>query len=232
MKYILTCVLVLGGLCAVPRCAIAIGIDVNGNVSGFYGLAEEDSRFFPGTYFFHKGCEAYARGDPRAAIELWAVAASWGQKSAQYNLGIAHYRGQGVARDAAQGLAWLGLAAERHDPLFQDSLDAAWYEASVEDRIEAKKRHAELKIRFGDDVALVRALRRYEEEKRNFTGSRLGAVGNLTIYSGGNRVGKNGALHVGELEQKADTYFNRSGIVNVGDLIPLTGESGKLPDPG
>jgi hypothetical protein len=64
------------------------------------------------------------------------------------------------------GLAWLGLAAERHQPSFQDSFDAAWYQASVEDRIEAKSRHKELKSKYGDKIALQRARRRFEEEKR------------------------------------------------------------------
>ena len=206
--------------------ALAIGIDLNGHVSGNFGLSEEDARFFPGTYFFRKGCEAFKHGQVNDAIHLWEVAASWGQKSAQYNLGIAWYKGEGVDRDVALGLAWLGLAAERHHPMFQDSLDAAWYQASVEERIAGKHKFAELKPRFGDEVALKRAMQRYEEERRNLTGSRLGAVGQLTIYSANSPMGQNGSFYMDELQRQADEYFDPgTGSVNVGDLIPLQSDA-------
>lgn len=212
--------------------AAAIGIDVNGTVSGAFGLSEEDARFFPGTYFFRKGCEAWKRGRTTEAIDLWMVAASWGQKSAQYNLGIAYFRGEGVIQDVPLGLAWLGLAVERHHPVFQESLDAAWYQSTVEERIAGKQIFAELKPVYGDAVALKRAMRRYEDERRNLTGSRVGAVGALTIHTANNPRGQNGARYVDELQREADVYFDPgTGVVNVGDLIPLTDESGKRADP-
>jgi hypothetical protein len=212
------------------RSVLAIGIDAGGNVSGAFGLSEEDARFFPGTYFFRKGCEAYRRGRAEEALDLWRVAASWGQKSAQYNLGIAYFRGEDVGRDVPLGLAWLGLAAERHHPVFQESLDAAWYQSTVEERIAGKRRFTELKSSYGDEVALRRALRRYEEERRNLTGSHLGAVGALTIHSANSPRGQNGALYLDELQREADVYFDPgTGSVNVGDLIPLTDESVSAP---
>lgn len=206
--------------------AAAIGIDLNGNVSGGFGMYEEDARFLPGTYFFRKGCEAWKKGKVSDAIHLWEVAASWGQKSAQYNLGIAWYKGDGVARNTALGLAWLGLAAERHHPLFQDSLDAAWYESSVEERIAGKQKFAELKPRYGDEFALKRAMQRYEEERRNITGSRLGALGHVRLYSANSPQGQDAVFYLDELQRQADEYFDPgTGSVNVGDLIPLHSEA-------
>ena len=231
MKIRTACALALACLCFDPQSVAAIGIDASGNLSGSYGLSEEESRFFPGTYFFHKGCEAYKRGDASDAVRLWKLAAHWGQKGAKYNLGIAYYKGLGVSRDIAEGLAWLGLAAERHEPVFQESLDVAWHEATTQDRIVAKQRHAELKSSYGDDFALRRALQRYEEERRSITGSRAGAAGNVLIYAGGSRVARNGAFYLRELEEKADVYFSRTpGTVNVGDLVPLTDESAIPPE--
>lgn len=206
--------------------ALAIGIDLNGNVSGGFGMYGEDARFLPGTYFFHKGCQAWKNGKVDDAIHLWQVAASWGQKSAQYNLGIAYYKGEGVERNTALGLAWLGLAAERQNPLFQESLDAAWYESTVEDRIAGKQKFAELKPRYGDDVALKRARQRYEEERRNFTGSRAGAMGNVKLYSANSPGRQNAKVYLDELQRQADEYFDPGiGSVNVGDLIPLQGKA-------
>lgn len=224
----------LTGLCMLPLPTRGIGIDINGNVSGGFGLAEEDSRFFPGTYFFRKGCEAFKKGKVNDAIHLWKVAASWGQKSAQYNLGIAYFKGQGTSQDIALGLAWLGLAVERHHPLFQDSLDAAWYESTVEQRTEGQRIFAELKAEYGNVVALKRAMQRYEDERRNLTGSRVGAAGHLTIYSANSPRGQDAMFYLDELQRQADEYFDPgTGSVNVGDLIPLQGdvEAPTPPDP-
>lgn len=209
-------------LTIMSRLVTAIEIGPDGSVSGHYGVLDEESRFFPGTYFFHKGCDAYSRGNTNDAISLWEKSASWGHKSAQYNLGIAYFKGQGVGKNVPLGLAWLGLASERHNVQFQDSMDAAWFQASVGDRVEAKRQYALLKPRYGDDFALKRALRRYEEERRNLTGSHVGAVGNLRVYVGGSNTPKSAATYLQELEEKADNYFNsNSGTVSVGDLIPL-----------
>ena len=35
--------------------------------SGIIGLNEEESRFVPGLYYFHKGCDYYRRGKHRCA---------------------------------------------------------------------------------------------------------------------------------------------------------------------
>lgn len=210
---------------ASPPC-FSIEINNAGMVSGGVVQGEEESRFFPGVYFFRKGCDAYAAGKAKDAIELWTRSASWGHKGAQYNLGIAFLKGKGSKMDIPQGLAWLGLAAQSEDPQFQESFDAAWYLATNDDRILAKKRYEDLKPKYGDDVALKRALRRYNEEKRSFTGSRVGAAGNLTIYSAGSAGGRNAATYIAELERKADEYFGSdSGSASVGDLIPLADQS-------
>ncbi len=213
---LLSCLVSTG---APPAAALEIG--GNGGTFGSYGLHEEESSFFPGAYYFHKGCDAYARGDSAQAITLWKVAAGWGQKSAQYDLGIAFYKGQGVQIDRAQGLAWLALASERHDPEFQKSFDAAWFEVSDRERAEAQHIHAQLKPLYADAIALRRAARRYEDARRSVTGSRLGAAaGHLRIYAGGDTQGQDGSQYLARVEQAADSYFSSSGSVRVGPLLP------------
>src|SRR6185312_159741 len=93
-----------------------------GGPGGVIGLNEEEARFTPGLYYFHKGCDYYGRGDHEAAMHAWQVAAGWAMKDAQYDLGIAYFRGRGVAIDRPRGLAWLALAAERKDEAFVTSL--------------------------------------------------------------------------------------------------------------
>lgn len=208
----------LGLFLALPIGAVEIG--PNGGLGGSYGLHEEESRYFPGAYYFHKGCNAFKRGEPAEAMRLWQIAAGWGQKGAQYDIGIAHFKGRGVAVDRASGLAWLALASERHEPQFQQSFEAAWYEASDAERTRAKALHAELKRVYSDAVALKRAARRYEDERRNVTGSRLGAGGHAIVYAGGSSRGQDVSLYLAEVEQAADAYFGTSsGSVSIGPLM-------------
>src|SRR3954451_2445167 len=89
-------------------------------------LEEEIARYLPGVSFFQKGLEAYRKGQSAAAIDAWQSSAGWAMKDAQYNLGLAYFKGTGVAADRPRGLAWLALAAERKNPTMQASLAAAW----------------------------------------------------------------------------------------------------------
>lgn len=223
-RKLLPLIISLSYLISLPSASIEI--DSSGNVSGSFGSVDEESRFFPGVYFFRKGCRAYADGNWSDAIDLWTQSASWGHKGAQYNLGIAYLKGKGVSANVPLGLAWLGLSAQGDDAQFQDSFDAAWYASVVEDRIEAKQRYEVLKPIYGDDVAFKRALRRYSDELRNLTGSRVGGSGNLTIYSRDSPRGISVAKYRVELELKANEYFGRdAGSVSVGELIPLVDET-------
>lgn len=211
---ILIAVLVFGWLLPITALSAAFGY-------GGYGLHEEESRFFPGTYYFHKGCEAFAKGNSADAIRLWQLAAGWGHKSAQYDLGIAYYKGQGIPADRARGLAWLALASERHEEQFQQSFDAAWLAASNDERAQAQRLHAELKPVYADATALKKAARRYEDERRNITGSRVGAPGHVVIYAGGSGVGQDASQYLAAVEKAADIYFTTgSGSVLIGPLLP------------
>ena len=131
---------------------------------GVVGLNEEEARFTPGLYYFHKGCDDYSRGDHVGAMHAWQVAAGWAMKDAQYDLGIAYFRGRGVAIDRPRGLAWLALAAERRNPTMQASLAAAWDGATDAEHQQANAIWRDLKKQYGDDVALPKAKKRFETE--------------------------------------------------------------------
>jgi TPR repeat protein len=127
-------------------------------------LEEEIARYLPGVSFFQKGLDAYRKGQTAAAIDAWQSSAGWAMKDAQYNLGLAYFKGTGVAADRPRGLAWLALAAERKNPTMQASLAAAWDGATDAEHQQANALWRELKKEYGDDVALPKAKKRFETE--------------------------------------------------------------------
>lgn len=198
--------------------------------SGIVGLDEEEARFLPGLYYFHKGCDYFRRGYPQSAVEAWEIAAYWAMKDAQYDLGIAYFRGRGVETDRPRGLAWLALSAERKDAAFESSLAAAWDEATPEEHARANEIWRELRVRYGDAVALVRAQNRYDQELSHITGSRVGMPGHVQIWT-------HTAGHVdvaqfkADLQQRADRNFGKLpvGTVDIGPLEPVIDEAPAPP---
>ena len=194
--------------------------------SGIIGLNEEDARFLPGLYYFHKGCDYFRRGYPQSAVEAWEIAAYWAMKDAQYDLGIAYFRGRGVALDRPRGLAWLALAAERKDEAFEASLAAAWDEATPDEQARANVLWRELRKKYADEVALVRAQNRYDQEVSHITGSRVGMPGHVLIWTH-----STGRVEVAEfkkeLQQRADRNFGKLpiGTVDIGPLEPVIDEA-------
>jgi TPR repeat protein len=127
-------------------------------------LEDEIARYLPGVSFFQKGLDAYKNGQTAAAIDAWQSSANWAMKDAQYNLGLAYFKGNGVAADRPRGLAWLALAAERKNPAMQSSLAAAWDSATDAEHQQANAIWRDLKKQYGDDVALPKAKKRFETE--------------------------------------------------------------------
>ncbi|HKE49658.1 MAG TPA: hypothetical protein VKB52_16450 [Rhodanobacteraceae bacterium] len=138
-------------------------------------LQEETARFLPGIYYFQKGLDYYKKGQSQAAVDAWLVSAGWAMKDAQYNLGLAYFKGGGVAADRPRGLAWLALAAERKDPTFQGSLATAWDGASEAEHQQANALWRELKKQYGDEAALPRARKRFDTEVGQLSGSHVGS---------------------------------------------------------
>jgi TPR repeat protein len=143
---------------------------------------EETARFLPGVFYFQKGLDYYKKGQMSSAIEAWQTAAGWAMKDAQYNLGLAYFKGNGIAADRPRGLAWLALAAERKNPALQVSLATAWDSASDAEHQQANAIWRELKQQYGDDVALARARKRFDTALAQISGARAGS-GNARVMS-------------------------------------------------
>ena len=190
-------------------------------------LQEETARFLPGVYYFQKGLDYYKQNQVSSAMDAWETAAGWAMKDAQYNLGLAYFKGaDGVKADRPRGLAWLALAAERKNPTLQASLATAWDSASDAEHQQANAIWRELKKQYGDDVALARARKRFETELNQVNGSRVGS-GNARVVS--RTMGAMDADTYRErLKQLAEQNFGTaSGIGDAGSANPASGDRGK-----
>ncbi len=216
--------------------ALAAGagaLRAQGGPSGVMGLNEEESRFVPGLYYFHKGCDYFRRGDAEAAMHAWQIAAGWAMKDAQYDIGIAYFRGRGIAIDRPRGLAWLALAAERKDEAFVTSLAAAWDEATEAEHAQANAIWRELRKRYADDVALPKAENRYRQEVSQITGSRVGMPGHVSIWT--RDLGRvDVAWFKTEMQERADRNFGKlpTGRVDIGPLEPVVEGVAPVEPPG
>ena len=186
------------------------------------GLHEEQSRFLPGVYLFKKGNEYFKRGDSETAIHLWQQAAGWAMKDAQYNLGIAYFKGKGVAVDRPRGLAWLALAAERKGPLLSESLAAVWEQSTAAEHDRANTLWRDLGKRYADAATLPAAERRFDSELAHITGSRVGMPGDVRVWTIGEGV-LDGATFKKQLREVAELNFGRipRGSVDVGPVQSL-----------
>lgn len=129
--------------------------------------AEGAERYLPGDYYFCAGNKALQGGNTRKALEMYEVAAGWGDKRAMFNLGLLLLRGEGVPKNEPLGLAWLALAAERpKDRIQREVLAGAWKSARPETRDAANALWNQMKLKYADRVVLVRAQERYERETR------------------------------------------------------------------
>lgn len=185
----------------------------------------------PGYPLVDKGSQFYSNGFYSGAIRHFERAAHWADKMAQHNLGVMHYRGDGVERDPARAWAWFELAAEREYPEFVGIADAVWAQLDEAQRERAQAIFEELRPDYGDETAVPRTRRRMERERRNVTGSRTGSVGNVTVIDG---TGTHDGEHyfaeekwdferIIELETRAFEALAR-GNVTIGELELLDEE--------
>jgi hypothetical protein len=127
--------------------------------------AEGTERFLPGDYYFCTANKALQAGKAGKAVAMYEESAAWGDKRAMFNLGLLYLRGESVPRNEPLGLAWLALSAERAgDRLQREVLAGAWTAASPEARSAADALWTQMKPKYADRVALVRAKHRYDRE--------------------------------------------------------------------
>ncbi len=205
-------------------------------------------RFLPGeSNFCLAGIDMY-RGNYRGALEMLKLAAGWGSKKAQYVLGVTYFRGDSIPPDHALGLAWLALAAERHDPTYLAVLASAHAKSTLAEQGHAGELLATMRPRYADAVAAKRAQRRFDRMMRDLTYFEPYDVGVCIEGLTGGLVPQKPAdqftsascpsptFAAMRLHQISDVYFDGwVGHVKVGEIQSVSAKPGtdavEKPDP-
>lgn len=144
-----------------------------------------------------EGFRLYDQGDYPGALDRFLKAAHYGDKVSQAMVSEMHRLGQGVPADMAAAYAWMDLAAERG---YQDLVierEKIWARLDEAQQKEAVLRGSAIYREYGDAVAKARMEKILRRASKERTGSRLGAVGRMEVYSvvgrDGPRLGRYGS---------------------------------------
>lgn len=122
-------------------------------------------RFLPGSYYYCVGVRDMAKGNQARSRRMLRIAAGWGNKSAQFLLGMGYYKGDVEPLDRPLGLAWMGLAVERRDPTYSALFNSAWQRATPQERAQAQTLWQTMLPTYGDARAARRAELRFKHER-------------------------------------------------------------------
>ncbi len=194
--------------------------------------ADPPGRAVPGNYYEYKAAFYLRKKDYRAAIHMFEMAGYFANKVAQYNVGVLYFNGVGdIPPDRVRGTAWLGIAAEQHGDLAAGTLQSAYAELSPQERKDADILFRQLDLKYGDAVALPRAMHVFDEERRNVSGSRVGFVGNITIQNPDGTF-DSGHSYYKRLDKEFNEYLDKQyGHVDIGSVIALPMPDGAKPAP-
>jgi len=194
-------------------------------------------RLLPGEYYFCAAIRDFGKGHNNLAAERLRDAAFWASKPAQYVLGLMYYNGDEGRANRPLGVAWLAIAAERHDPKYEAAFARAYLESTPDERAQANVYWRDLRGKFADATAGRRAHRRYLSEIRmieaaSFFGGSVFIAG-LTPPSGdvpgqfgdGSEASRAGGVSgfsvMRVIKKDADEYFRGlNGTVTVGEVQP------------
>ena len=115
------------------------------------------------------------------AFKFFQRAAFYADKPSQAMVAEMLWNGTGTEQDRVLAYAWMDLAAERGYEGFLELRERYWAQLDPAQRQAAIEAGQDIYARFGDAAAQPRIDRSLRLERRNMTGSRTGAVGNLRI---------------------------------------------------
>lgn len=199
-------------------------------------------RFLPGEYYFCAAARDFWSGNEGRARENLKTAARWASKPAQYALGVMYFNGDHAQLNRPLGLAWLALAAERHDPAYEPAFISAYHQATPQELAEADAYWKDLKPVYADAIAAPRAGRQFDrayhdvEWAANFGGSVF--IDGVFMPTVSTPTADNEPLlsgfSVGRLlqTQKAMYFYGYDSHVFVGDaeLVPVSQVTGRKDD--
>lgn len=193
-------------------------------------------KLLPGEYHYCVAVHDWQKGDNRGGLFEAKYAATWGEKRAQFALGVDYFNGRrGLPVDKAQGLAWLTLAAERKDPYYVSILTSARAQSTPDEQQQANTLVAKMLPDYGDAHVADYAERRFRTQWwviRDHVWDAL-RVSHLDPWSNLTGVEIEGLgvvqpmMALRKLQDAGTTYFQGWGRVSVGPLVPESG----LPAP-
>lgn len=203
--------------------------------------AEGEERFLPGDYYFCVGSRYMGRERYFSARDMFRLAAGWGNKTAQYVLGLMYFNGEHVPVNRPLGLAWLALSAEREDAMHRAVLLSAHNKSSAAERLQAEQLLADMRPKYADRVAAARAKRRYDRAYYELT--RNEAFGVRVCINGITQMAAMGPgilptqincppamVAAKRLDHIASNYFaGWEGVVHVGRLIQVPSPAAAAP---
>jgi hypothetical protein len=200
--------------------------------------------YLPGSYYYCVAVRDMAKGNYARSREMLEIASAWGNKSAQFLLGLGYFKGDTEPLDRGKGLAWMGMAIERHDANYVAIFNSAWGQASMQERARAQVLWRSMLPKYGDQYAARRAEQRYQRERARLlseeaSGARICVVGltsgqqssiPVSMYSieESNDMQCGGQTPVIFVAQRLDVYAEQllgdwRGHVSVGPLKPVQG---------
>lgn len=156
-----------------------------------------------------EGVRFYEKEDYPAAMRSFLRAAGFADKPSQAIIAEMHWKGVGTPRDRPLAYAWMDIAAERLYPDLVAHREAYWEALTAAEREEAVRRGQAMLAEYGDAAAQPRLERILKRERRQVTGSRVGAVGNLKIIPNTGPLAGTGMTIAGH-EYYADKYWKPS----------------------
>lgn len=91
---------------------------------GFAGNAMAES------HAYNQALDAYNNKDYETALPIWRKLAAEGDANAQYALGVAYFKGQGISRDLSESMKWFERAANSGNVQAMFNLGAAYWEGN------------------------------------------------------------------------------------------------------
>lgn len=221
----LTAMLFIGAIAAMPLAAATDTPAAQTPTSAkpddgkIYGCIEGMEQILPGEYYACRAKYHFQREHYRSAVDSLEESAYWANKDAQYSLGLMYFNGDtpDIPANRPLGIAWLALAAERKNPAYMQMYAIARAQSSPEEIKTAGQLWQKMRLKYGDKVAGLRALRRFNHEIKPLEDA--ANSGGILYLNGYSPYPETASAIVNNLHAQADKVFDGLvGTVTVGSL--------------
>lgn len=182
----------------------------------------------PDLVLVERAVKAYLDESYIDALAYYRRAAKYGHKESQMRVGTIHYAGLAGESNPVLAQAWLRLSAAHGNPRYRKASDDLYQSLSEAQQDMADARYEELKAEYGDLAALERRARWSRRQKRELTGSRVGATASQVQISlpgpGGRAIRVTGRQYYETLTAYVEELRPFVGQVELGELTLLDDE--------